>query len=135
MNKFAAHKSVLFFILTWVFIAALFADSANLDDLLPGSIVMHDDEDAVSPASAELLCINASSLAIVPLSFAHKPSRATPDPIPVRFIVDQDSPSLPAVYPVDTSCSAPITADPAVVVDHQIPLRGSLYLRYCTLLI
>ena len=45
MNKIAQNKSKFFLAFVWLFLAATFADGANLDDLLPGFIVVHSDED------------------------------------------------------------------------------------------
>jgi hypothetical protein len=43
MFRFVKSGSVLFQFLSWLFVASLFCDGANLDDLFHGVSVLHDD--------------------------------------------------------------------------------------------
>jgi hypothetical protein len=95
-------------LLTWAFLALMFADAANLDDIFLSSNVLHDDTDLVG------------------LPLHHDDSRAgAPQPghrhqDSQRVIFDQDSPSLAAVNEAESfqtvSFSTPDQADPGTIV-------------------
>ena len=139
MNRFAKSNSIIFVLLTWTFAWALFADGANLDDLIPGKVVLHDDEDMVSQQSMEsaasaLVCANVN-----PHAIRHIPPNGgaqKQDPIPAgRVIVDQDSPSLAADHLIGKVFSEEsVTPEESAVVAH-LALAEELHLRLCTLLI
>ena len=117
----------------WIFVAAYFFDAANLDDLIPGNVVVHPDT-------------NESSLAPQPASFEGfvgalaKPGSnpLTPmqcsKPHTIRIIIDQDSPSL-AAEPL-----VAITTSTVLTEEHGLPTHSrrsalTLYLLNRTLLI
>jgi len=107
-----------------VFLASLFADSANLDDLFSSNYVLHDDDQVCSNAS----CIPQDQCPDVPQS-SKVPEKN------VQIVIDQDSPGL---------ASDPLGPPPAIVslfvVDEQVATTGysssdPFYLLHCTLLI
>jgi len=85
MNRFVKRGSSLFLFVTWGFAVTLFADAANIDDIYSTNFVVHDDDAASTPPGPVSSRDGAS-----PLSPGKSP------PPPVRFILDQDSPSLAA---------------------------------------
>jgi len=136
MNKFTSNKSVVFIAVSWLFIAALFADGANLDDLLPGTIVVHSDEDNDSQTDAQLLTHVSNDMPVRSHSLPQPShSRETPQPTPpLRIVYDQDSDSL-AASPVLASESSVILPPEIHISIKSIEPTHSLYLRNCTLLI
>ena len=136
MNRFTSNKSIVFFAISWLFIAALFADGANLDDLIPGTIVVHSDEDNDSQTDADLLVNVRSTAPVRSHSLPQHPQKQeTPQPTtPVRIIYDQDSDSL-AANPVLASESSVLLPPEVQVSVESIQPTHSLYLRNCTLLI
>ena len=95
MFRFARSGSVLFQFLSWLFVASLFCDGANLDDLLGGRCVIHDDVEiaAASTGIFSGLSVSAPGLsqvqagAIVAAPFVPSPAMKVP------VVIDQDSPS------------------------------------------
>jgi hypothetical protein len=135
MNSFTQKKSLFFFLYTWLFIAALFADAANLDDLMPSTIVLHSDEDSVSLLSFGLSFNTPQNCPAMPF---HSPkNRGTTHKVLVggaRIIYDQDSSSLAA---------GPMLASELITlflrqkeIQPAIPQTTSLlHIRFSTLLI
>jgi hypothetical protein len=77
-------------ILTWMFLALVFADAANLDDIFLTANIIHDDTDLIAPPPGH-----------------QDPPTGTSDTgshhhADLRVIIDQDSPSLAAVDEVET---------------------------------
>ncbi len=139
MNRFAQSRSVAFILLTWVFAACLFADGANLDDLFPRNLVLHDDEDVVSQDAMESTVWAASTSPglvhpVRQLSVPGGPSKQNQD-TPGRVVVDQDSPSLAADHLLGAIFEE-TGADRSEKYYHvPVIAAGHLYLRLCTLLI
>ena len=125
MNKFVQRGSWLFLLTAWVFLASLFADSANFDDLFSSNYVLLDDDQ---------VCSNASSS--IPQD--QYPDAPRPSKVPeknLQIVVDQDSPGL---------ASDPLGPPPTIVslfvVDEQVATTSfsssdPFYLLHCTLLI
>ena len=136
MNKFTSNKSTVCFVISWLFIAALFADGANLDDLLPGTIVVHSDEDNDSQTDAQLLAHVSNDAPVRSHSLPqHSHSQETPQPTPpLRIVYDQDSDSLAASPVLASEASVMLPPEIHVSVESIQPTH-SLYLRNCTLLI
>jgi len=139
MNRFATSRSLSFRIVAWLFLAALFCDGANLDDLLPGSVVLHDDADVMScgvagPGVGALSQaagspVRGASTLTLPVQFPSQMRGL------VRVIVDQDSPSLTAMSceGVPSWCAA-ANASAGVSADLRLP-TSLLYLRNRSLII
>ena len=135
MRRFVTAHTLLSQVLMWFFIATLFSDEANLDDLVCGHLVLHDGDEVVhlgmndgaNPPMCWARCCSTGATALrqsLPLS-----------QISVRIILDQDSPSATAVAFQTVSNSLPILEDsPTVSFDHELPV-GLLHLRYHRLLI
>lgn len=136
MNKFTSNKSTVCIVISWLFIAALFADGANLDDLLPGTIVVHSDEDNDSQTDAQLLAHVSNDAPVRSHSLPqHSHSQETPQPTPpLRIVYDQDSDSLAASPVLASEASVMLPPEIHVSVESIQPTH-SLYLRNCTLLI
>jgi hypothetical protein len=136
MNKFAQSGSKIFLGLIWLFLAALFADGANLDDLFPGIVVVHSDEDNATQTESELLTPLATRTPVHSHSLPQYPQKkedSQPTP-PLRIIYDQDSDSL-AANPVSLAESF-IPLPPETPVEYESATSvQSLYLLNCTLLI
>ena len=125
MNQFVKGRSRLFLLTTWVFLASLFADSANLDDLFSSNYVIHDDDE---------VCSNASS------SVPHDqyPGAPQPSKVPekkVQVVIDQDSPAL-----ASDPLGPPPTTVSLFMLDEQVTTTSfsssdPFYLLHCTLLI
>lgn len=130
----------MFLIFSWLFIATMFADGANLDDLIPGGVVLHDDEDAVSPPASGSDATNFSSSGAAPnrhfsVHLVPQNSRSASQPLSLRVMVDQDSPSLaPDVHPFFERISA-IAGKMQSLLDRAPSGADDLYLRLRTLLI
>ena len=136
MNNFTKNESRIFFAICWLFIAAMFADGANLDDLLPGFIVVHSDEDNATQTESELLTPSAAKTPVRSHSLPQplqKKEDSQPTP-PLRIIYDQDSDSL-AAAPVSLAESF-VPLPPETLVEYESTTSAhSLYLLNCTLLI
>jgi hypothetical protein len=96
MFRFAKSGSAHFQILSWLFVASLFCDGSNLDDLFHGAGVLHDDfdigaacaggPDGVSPVAGRTYHVSGD------VTVGTLPAPASPRAI--RIVIDQDSPSL-----------------------------------------
>lgn len=136
MNKFTNNKSKIFFAVCWLFIVSLFADGANLDDLLPGTIVVHSDEDNDTQTDYDLLVSVSNDTPVHAQSLPEYPHKQeTPQPTTtLRIIYDQDSDSL-AANPVLASESFVMLPPETPVCFESFKPPHSLYLLNCTLLI
>ncbi len=136
MTDLVHKRSAGFFLAAWFLMAALFADGVNLDDLLPGTFVIHDSDDAVqsvlvSPRSPDRHASQPSPFQTRHLSQAAKSSSSRS----VRIVFDEDSPSE-AADPLGSGVVA-ITPvfDDQPVNPSEIAAAGPLHLLNCTLLI
>ncbi len=135
MNKFTKNKSQIFFAVCWLFIASLFADGANLGDLVPGTVVVHSDEDNDSQTDYDLLVSVSNNTPVPSHSLPQHSQKQTPQPTTaLRIIYDQDSDSL-AANPVLASESFVMLPPETQVCFESIKPTHSLYLLNCTLLI
>ncbi|HUI63937.1 MAG TPA: hypothetical protein VL126_03770 [Bacteroidota bacterium] len=137
MTQFVKSRSLFFYLVAWLFIAALFCDGANLDDLFPGFIVLHDDDDVATADQA------ASTGDIVLLSQVAHQSQGTCtagqtipfSPARYRIILDQDSPSLAAhTFQSVLKDLSLFSESPTLAFDRQLPTE-LLFLRFHSLLI
>lgn len=136
MNRFTHNKSKIFLALAWLFVAALFADGANLGDLIPGTIVMHSDEDNDSQTDFQLL-VNVSSNTPVhsrSLPTNHQRQHEQQPKVPLRIVYDQDSDSLAAEAILASESFVMLPPEAPLYIESAIPTQ-SLYLLHCTLLI
>jgi hypothetical protein len=136
MNKFTANKSKIFFAICWLFIAAMFSDGANLDDLIPGTVVVHSDEDNDTQTDYDLLVNVSNDTPVHAQSLPQHPQKQeTPQPTTtLRIIYDQDSDSLAANPVLASESSVMFPPETQVAIESVIPTY-SLYLRNRTLLI
>jgi hypothetical protein len=136
MNRFTQKRSILFFVLGWLFVVALFADGANLDDLIPGTVVVHSDEDYSLQTDAQLLTQVSSGVPVNSHSLPqHFPKHETSKPsTPLKIVYDQDSDSI-AADPVLASESYVIFPPEDYVYNESATPTQSLYLLHCSLLI
>ena len=136
MNKFVQSKSKLFLALIWIFLASMFADGANLDDLLPGFIVVHSDEDNATQTESELLTSSTTKTPVHSHSLPQSPLKKedSQPTTPLKIIYDQDSDSL-AAAPVPLAESF-VPLPPQTLIEYESTISvHSLYLLNCTLLI
>jgi hypothetical protein len=98
MNRFVQSRSLFFSIVVWCFVTALFCDATDLDDLLHGIVVLHDDEEITAIDSCVYYGSDTTRHAerrertgLTQLEQSGPPSRLS-----VRLVIDQDSPSLAA---------------------------------------
>ncbi len=138
MNRFVSRRSSLFFLLAWLLITALTGDAFNLDDLIPGTFVIHDEDDCLS---VDQIVLNHGSLSTAPV---HHPGTIAPIKAAnggatknshATLAIDQDSPSL-ANDPL-----GPVPLESVLCVDEYVTSQESvtssepLHLLHCTLLI
>jgi len=136
MNKFVQSKSKLFLAFIWLFLASMFADGANLDDLLPGFIVVHSDEDNATQTESELLTPSTTKTPVHSHSLPQSPQKKedSQPTTPLKIIYDQDSDSL-AAAPVSLAESF-VPLSPQTLIEYESTISvHSLYLLNCTLLI
>jgi hypothetical protein len=126
-------KSYLVLALIWVFIGAYFTDAANLDDLLPNTIVFHPEADDSSPDGTPLSFTGDGVIAQKAQSAPNQgdQSRKTKT---LRIVIDQDSPSLAPEPLVSMVSSKSIPENPIHITD-PFTSSSSLYLLNCMLLI
>jgi hypothetical protein len=137
MIRSLIFRSVPFRIAAWFFIATLFCDGANLDDLFRGIVVLHDDDEL---ATVDLVLGCGSTLAFFGARFESSGGSRIEQPGPlfrfsVRVAIDQDSPSL-AASELRTICEPLLKPQdsPARTFDNQLPTQ-LLHLRFHSLLI
>jgi len=139
MNRFVSHRSILFLALAWVVALTLFADSANLDDICAGTVVLHDDDEIGSAADQGLAITLANgpgpSVAPLPRTKDAAAKSDSSPATPARVIVDQDSPSLAAEYRIGAMFETLAGAEDIFTIRHTPPSREGLYLQFCSLLI
>ncbi len=117
----------------WLFLGTFVIDAANLDDLVPGNVVLHPESGDASgdqtPVTYREGDVQARAVHHgVEKVWQNKQLRHT------RPVIDQDSPSL-AAEPLAASLSTDrMPEDPHQMVDSVRP-AASLYLLNCTLLI
>lgn len=137
MNRFVKSQSFVFQLAAWFFVATLFCDAANLDDLFTGSIVLHDDEEVIA---ANLACPVGSATQMYGAQGIVKGSSGIRESAPlspahVRLIIDQDSPSLAAgQILIDFMSRCILENSPAASFESQLPIELR-YLRFRSLLI
>ncbi len=136
MNKFTANKSKIFFAVSWLFVAALFLDGANVGDLIPGTVVIHSDDYNDSQTDSELLVSVFNDTPVRSHSLPQHPQKQeTPQPAtPLRMVYDQDSDSL-AAAPILASESFVILPPQTPACYESVKQTHFLYLLDCTLLI
>jgi hypothetical protein len=125
MSQFASNRSAMFLIVVWSFLFALFADAANLDDILSSASVLHDDDEVTSTQ-----CQTGPSEAHSAQETNHK----VPAP-PLRVIIDQDSPSLAAEYDLVAIAVTPGFCDCRVTAVDAGFSSSDLHIKFRTLLI
>lgn len=136
MNRFTQKRSILYFAFGWLFIVALFADGANLDDLIPGTVVVHSDEDYSLQTDAQLLTPVSSGMPLSPHSLPQNfPKRETPKPLtPLKIVYDQDSDSIAADPALASESCVILPPEDHVYNESATPMQ-SLFLLHCSLLI
>ncbi len=137
MNRLALQRSPWWIIASWLIVVTLTADAINLDDLVPGVYVAHDEVEASSLISG--LSVTRPGVAParhLPSKFSQTRSRAhNGSGKAARIVFDEDSPSE-AAKPIEISLH-PININP----DEQAALvvRGGpenpLHHLHCILLI
>jgi len=137
MSRFVNSNSPLFQIVGWFFVATLFSDGANLDDIFLGSVVLHDDYEVIGADPGA--CAESSGLTwgVVHESAGISGIRQSVAFLrnPLRVIIDQDSLSLAAdrfgnLFQI--RCN--LDDSPNVPIDCQLSSKP-LYIRFCSLLI
>ncbi len=108
----------------WAFAAALFADAANLDDIFSSNYVTHDDDAVSAPSESIPSHDNAPS---------QSPEKSPPSP--VRFILDQDSPSLAAESDASSLVAQSISSVEETVTYEKIFVVSALHIKLRALLI
>jgi len=124
MNRFVKRKSHLFLFVAWSFAATMFADAANLDDIFSSNYVIHDDDDAWAPPPP------------IPVHDCASPqSQGKTPPAPVRLILDQDSPSLPAEYDASSLVAHSLLSREKTVSYVMVFAVDALHIKFRSLLI
>ena|GEM_PF-1998612 len=125
MNKFVDKRSRLYFLISWIFLVSLFADSANLDDLFSSNYVIHDDDEVCSDLPASIPCDQSPGV---------PQSQKAPEK-KVLVVVDQDSPALASdpLGPPSTFVSLFLLDEQPCVTSFSS--SDPIYLLHCTLLI
>ncbi len=135
MPSLLRSHSLLLHCVAWFFLAALFCDSVDLDDLFEPGVVLHDDVEILG-ACAENGVAREYALGHEPQrslglgkTFAHQRLHR------VRVFIDQDSPSL-AANRLSILLQAPLFLkdSPEEAADQHFP-ADLLYLRFRSLLI
>ena len=136
MGLFSCRNSRIPLLFAWLFVVAFLADSANLDDLIPGTIVLHSDEDNSLQSDSGLLeniplnePVQSHAL---PARHSAKNERQAKGP--VRIIYDQDSDSLAAQPTLPSESCVVLPSEIRVCVESAQTIR-TLYLLHCSLLI
>ncbi len=135
MTHFVHKRSAGFLLAAWLLMAALFADGVNLDDLVPGTFVIHDSDDTVQSVFFTLSQARHSHqnhpFHAKQVARASKTSSGRS----FRIVFDEDSPSE-AADPLGSGfvAIAPVFDDQPVGVETKAE-PGPLHLLFCTLLI
>ncbi len=115
MFKFAKSGSALFQFLSWLFVATLFCDCANLLGLVQGVVPVHDDFDAARTHNGDVSVTGCAAAGLV--------------------VIDQDSPSLePQLLRLE--CESLFTPlDDQIEVHDAPPQAGQMHILFRSLLI
>ena len=137
LNRLVHQQSTAWIIASWIVLAALTADAINLDDLIPGVYVAHDEVEATSPdlsfsmtfAGSFQSAHRSSNIAQTNHDGSGKTGR---DP---RIVFDEDSPSE-AVEPFETMLLAIfVDMSEQTAMPEATQTASPLHLLNCTLLI
>lgn len=137
ISFFVKSRSLLFHSAAWFFIATLFCDGSNLDDLFLAGAVLHDDSEIVGAVMGEHDRVTFSGCWELHSTTGltkvrHSPSLSHPL---VRVIIDQDSPSLAADGLLAASeALAFLRESPAASFNKRLPV-SHLHLLFHSLLI
>ncbi len=135
MTCLVHRRSAGFLLAAWFLMAALFADGVNLDDLVPGTFVIHDSDDTVQSVFFTVSQERHSSQndSFHAKQVARASAKASGRSF--RIVFDEDSPSE-AADPLgsDFVAIAPVCDDQPVTVTGGTS-TGLLHLLHCTLLI
>ena len=136
MILFSFKTSTICPLFAALFVAAFLADSANLDDLIPGTIVVHSDDDNAVETDSNLLenaplCQPVQSHALPLQHSANEERRAKS---PVRIIYDQDSGSLAARQTATSESPIALLSEIQSRI-HSAHAVQTLYLLHCSFLI
>jgi hypothetical protein len=140
MNRFVARRSLLFFIATGLIAVGLFADGINLDDLLPGSYVVHDDDDnpfGAGYSASPVLPAAPAARHQIPCQHQGNPQSkdSHSSHVLLQIVFDQDSPSL-ASDPLAIQVTDPMfLSDRQQIAAHQFSSGTPLHLLIRVLLI
>ncbi len=136
MNAFAKHRSYFFIFLAWFFAVALFADSVNLTDIFSSTVTLHFDEGDGSGVVEQFLAAAAAptSSHSFPGDIQRGAINKHKKAVPKQVILDEDSPSLPALS-VNSLFSTELVPREEKVISHGVILTESLFLQHCTLLL
>ncbi len=116
----------------WLFLGAFLIDAANLDDLVPGNVVLHPDSDEESCDQPPVAYTPAAGQARTLSHDINRVGQSTPMHH-VRLVIDQDSPSLAAESLVPSLPIDRIAEDTHRTCESFRP-TSSLYLLNCSLL-
>ena len=137
MNRLVQQRATWWVLASWLVVLSVTADSINLDDLVPGVYVAHDEVEATSLAPG----LSITHPGVLPaqrgaskVSHTRSSSRDRSG-VATRIVFDEDSPSE-AARPVEITLS-PVTLS---VDEQSATFQGSgsespLHLLYCSLLI
>ncbi len=136
MNKFVKSNSFLSIFLTLFCAVTLLNDGANLTDFYSNITTVHFDEvdgATTAPQAVSTLCSTPSYSSFFSLNRKDCVSAAK-TVSSTRVILDQDSPSLPAIS-ITSSQTSCIEVEEAAIVHQPVVLAESLYLQNCSLLL
>jgi len=128
MRRFFSYQSAVSRVLTWVFLACLVGDAANLCDLIPDNIVLHDDDEMYVDVQPSVQPEVGSTQECSP----HLVFSAVSPPVVRHYIYDQDSPSFAASTSFEGRTSSIVPAVKNIHYETPISFR-TLHLLLCTL--
>ncbi len=134
ISRLRKTSSLAFTIALWVFAATMFADAANVDDLLSGRVVFHDDE---SDASVPFMVASAGTSATGHADHGPFSLKKTGEgkQLTLRIVYDQDSPSLPADHIIARDLCFYLPFDAPLLHAGAILSHEAIHIRLCTLLL
>ena len=120
-------------VLVVIFTVVYFIDAANLDDLLPDTVVFHPEanDEAFDGMSLGFTSDGPSTQKTQP---APNQCDQSNKPQTLRIVIDQDSPSL-APEPLISMVSSNVNPEEPIHIADSFTSSSSLYLLNCTLLI
>ncbi len=138
MNQFVSRRSWVYLMLAWILVSALAADAFNLDDLIPGAIVLHDDDDCLS--FTQLMTVGnhlqgASSPRHRTVSAKGTQSGTGSGNSHTILAIDEDSPSLANDPLGPVPMESVLCADDFVISETAATPSNPIHLLNCTLLI